>query len=95
MDFDSDDMSWVDTVLPMRPKCGVTAAEFDAMEDKYFVQMEDEFLVEDWLESFTVEKILDAKYDNTFVNDIENKLEHLLLDQKTCLLEVLKTSRYV
>ena len=55
------------------------------MEDQYFVQLEDKLFGEDWLQCFATE-ILDAKYDNTDVTDVVNKLEHLSPNQKKDLL---------
>ncbi len=54
-------MDWYDSSLPMRPRYGLTFEDFDAMEDQYFIQLEDEIIGEDWLESFATE-MLDAKY---------------------------------
>jgi hypothetical protein len=34
LDYDKAEMRWYDCVLPLRPKGGLSAADFDAMEDK-------------------------------------------------------------
>ena len=44
-------MSWFDNVIPMQPSHGLISSDFDAMEDQYFFQLEDEILREDWLQS--------------------------------------------
>ncbi len=49
---------------------------FDAMVDQYFIQLEDELLGEDWLESFALE-ILDAGYEFTEIREVVEKLDHL------------------
>ena len=82
-------MEWYDNILPMRPRSGLTSVDFDAMEDQYFIQLEDELLGEDWLESFATE-ILDAKYEFTDVRDVVNGLTHLNTQQKADILTVLQ-----
>ena len=89
MDYENGNMTWFDATLPMRPPHGLTSTDFDAMEDQYFVQMEDELFGEDWLASFATE-ILDAKYDFTDVKDVVEKQDHLDASQKQKLLTVLK-----
>ena len=45
----------------MCPHKGLMSADFDHMEDIYYIQYEDELLGQDWLEAYATE-ILDAKY---------------------------------
>ncbi len=45
-------MLWYDSTLPMRPWKGLTSKDFDHMEDSYFIQHEDEFLGQDWLQLY-------------------------------------------
>ena len=89
LNYDSGNMEWYDSTLPMRPSCGLTSSDFDAMEDQYFIQLEDEILGEDWLQCYATE-ILDAKYEWTDVADVVKKLHHLAQNQKDDLLAVLK-----
>ena len=92
LDYSTGEMSWFDDVIPMRPSHGLTSSDFDAMEDQYFIQLEDEVFGEDWLQSFATE-ILDAKYDDTDVTEVVNKIEHLSPSQKKDLLCVLKKNQ--
>ena len=89
LDYSTGNMAWYDNVLPMRPSYGLSSEDFDAMEDQYFVQLEDEILGEDWLECFATE-ILDAKYEWTAVENVVKELNHLKKNQKDDLLQVLK-----
>ncbi len=73
----------------LHPPGGLTSNDFDAMEDMFFIQAEDELLGEDWLRCYATE-ILDAKYDWTDVSDVVDNLTHLNLHQKADLLKVLK-----
>jgi hypothetical protein len=63
-------MLWYDSMLPMLPCKGLTLADFDHMEDMYYIQYEEELLGQDWLKTYATE-ILDAKYKWT---DIEKSL---------------------
>ena len=58
------------------------------MEDMFHIQVEDELLGQDWLQSF-VTTILDAKYEWTDVAEVVDKLTHLKTHQKADLLWVL------
>jgi hypothetical protein len=61
--------------------------EFDAMEDMFHIQVEDEIFSEDWLECFATEtEILDAKYDKTDAAEVVKGLTHLNAHQKADLL---------
>ena len=91
-DYSSGEMSWFDNVIPMRPSYGLTSTDFDAMEDQYFIQTEDEIFGEDWLDCFATE-ILDAKYDKTDVTEIVNDMNHLSPSQKKDLLGVLARNK--
>ena len=82
-------MEWYDSTLPMRPSYGLTSEDFDAMEDQYFIQLEDEIFGEDWLDCYATE-ILDARYEKVNVDDVVKHLDHLNDSQKSDLLAVLK-----
>ena len=82
-------MTWFDNVLPMRPSHGLTSSDFNAMEEQYYVQLEDEILGKDWLQCYATH-ILDAKYEWTDVNDVVKGLTHLTQAQQNDLLKVLE-----
>ena len=82
-------MKWYDTILPMRPRSGLTSIDFDDMVDQYNIQVEDELFGEDWLNCFATE-ILDAKYEFTDVADVVNQMSHLNQKQKDDILAILK-----
>ncbi len=63
--------------------------EFNAMEDMFYIQVEDKFFGEDWLECFATE-ILDAKYEKADVVEVVKGLTHLNAHQKTDLFQVLQ-----
>ena len=52
LDYESGNMEWYDNILTMRPMSGITSEDFDAIEDQYVIQLENELLGEDWLEYF-------------------------------------------
>ena len=60
------------------------------MEEPHFLKIEDKTLGEDYLENFAVKKSLDVRHDKMSVNDAIDRLEHLSMEGKPCLLEVLK-----
>jgi hypothetical protein len=61
LDYDQGKMLWYDNMLPMRPRRRLMSADFDHMEDSYFMQYEDECIGQDWLKLYATE-ILYAKY---------------------------------
>ena len=78
-------MEWFDCSIPLCPLGGLDLKEFDAMEDMFHIQVDDELFGEDWLECFATQ-ILDAKYEKTDVVEVMKKLTHLNEHQKACLL---------
>jgi hypothetical protein len=40
MTNDKKEMRWIDCILPLRPKGGLSSEDFDAMEDSFFIQVE-------------------------------------------------------
>ena len=44
LDYKTGQMKWFDNVLPMRPTHGLTSSDFDAMEDQYLIQIENQIL---------------------------------------------------
>ena len=87
LDYEEGTMSWYDSSLPMRTAYGLTSSDFDAMEDQYFIQLEDEIFGNDWLDCYATE-IPDAKYEFTDAKDVVDSMNHLDQNQKNDLLEV-------
>ena len=88
LDYDCGKMLWYNSMLPMHPRKGLTSADFDNMEDMYYIQYDDELLSQDWLEIYDTE-ILDARYKWTDVRDVVYGQNHLMAKQKCDLLNVL------
>jgi hypothetical protein len=76
LDYDTGQMIWYDFVIPMHPSHGLTAQDFNDIEDIYLIQFENEPFGHDWLETYATE-ILDAKYQWTHVQDVVAKQHHL------------------
>ena len=68
LDYENGNIEWYDSTLPMRPSYGLTSEDFDAMEDQYFIQLEDKIFGEDWLDCYAT-VILDARYEKVNVDD--------------------------
>ena len=81
-------MEWCDATLPLCPQRGIDSKEFNAMEDMYNIQLEDELFGEDWLQCYATH-ILDVRYKFTIVKDVIDQLMHLNTQQKADLLQVL------
>jgi len=47
LDFETGEMKWYDTILPMRPTSGLASIDFDDMVNQFYVQVEDELFGED------------------------------------------------
>jgi hypothetical protein len=62
LNYSEGNIEWFDCSIPLHPPGDLDSKEFDAMEDKFHIQIEDEIFGEDWLEFFATE-ILDAKYE--------------------------------
>jgi hypothetical protein len=80
---------WFDCPIQLHPPGGLDSNEFNAMEDLFHIQVNDEIFSEDWLECFATE-ILDAKYEKTDVAEVLNELIHLNAHQKADLIQVLQ-----
>jgi hypothetical protein len=89
LNYSEGNMEWFDCSLPLCLPGGLDSKKFDAMEDMFHIQVEDEIFSEDWLECFATE-ILDAKYDKTDVANVVKELTHLNAHQKADLLQVLQ-----
>ena len=42
LDFETGEMKWYDTILPMRPRSGLTSIDFDDMVNQCYIQVEGE-----------------------------------------------------
>jgi hypothetical protein len=76
---------WFDCSILLRPPGGLDSKEFDAMEDMFHTQVEDEIFGEDWLECFATE-ILVTKYDKTDAAEVVKGLTHQNAHQRADLL---------
>ncbi len=85
VNYSEGKMEWFDCSIPLCPPGGLDTKEFNAMEDMFFVQTEDELFSEDWLNYYATE-ILDTQYEWTDVTDVVNNLTHLNAHQKADLL---------
>ena len=85
LNYSEGKMEWFNCSIPLCPPGGLDTKEFNAMEDMFFVQTEDELFGEDWLDCYATE-ILDTQYEWTDVTDVVNKLTHLNTQQKADLL---------
>ena len=82
-------MEWYDSKLPLRDPRGLNSEDFKEMEDSLYIQIEEELLGEDWLDSFATE-ILDAKYEKADITEVVAKQRHLNTGQRNDLYKVLK-----
>ena len=89
MNYSEWNMEWFGCSIPRCPPEGLDSKEFNAMEDMFHIQVEDEIFGKDWLECFATE-IQDAKYERTDVAEVVKGLTHLNAHQKADLLWVLQ-----
>ena len=73
LNYDTGLMEWYDVTLP---QWGIDSNKFDAMEDMYNIQLEDELFSKDRLQCYATH-ILDARYKFTDVKDVIYLLMHL------------------
>jgi hypothetical protein len=85
LNYSEGNMERFDCSIPLRPPGGLDSKEFDAMDNMFHIQVEDEIYSEDWLECFATE-ILDAKYERTDLAEVVKELTHLNVHQKADLL---------
>ena len=81
INYDTGFMEWYENIIPLRDPISLNAETFDDMEDSLFIQIEDELLGEDWLDSYATE-ILDAKYSVLDIDGVVNDMNHLTDNQK-------------
>jgi hypothetical protein len=85
LNYSEGNMEWFDCSIPLCLPGGLDSNEFNAIEDMFHIQVEDELFGEDWLEYFATE-VLDAKYEKTDVLEVVKGLTHLNAHQKADLL---------
>ena len=74
--YETGFMEWYECVLPLRDPHTLDSQTYKDMEEAMFVQIDDDILGKDWLDSFATE-ILDAKYNKTDVREVVNQQTHL------------------
>ena len=89
LDCDHGKMLLYDSTLSMRPRKGLTSADFDCIKYMYYIQYKDELLGQDWLEIYATE-ILDARYKWTDVQDVLDGQNHLMSQQNVIYLMFLR-----
>ena len=89
LNYSEGKMEWFDGSIPLHPPGGLDSKDFDAMEDMFFIQAEDELFDKDWLSCYATD-ILDAKYEWTDLAEVVDKLTHFNAHQKKDLLQVLQ-----
>ncbi len=52
LNYSEGKMEWFDGSIPLHPPGGLDSKDFDAMEDMFFIQTEDELFGEDWLSRY-------------------------------------------
>ena len=87
--YSTGTIHWFENVRPMREPWTLDTEEFQAMAAAYDTQLEDEYIGEDWLDSYLSNTILDAKYEKADVREVAESQKHLTLQQQRQLEEVL------
>ena len=75
-------MEWFENILPMRDPRSIDEEEFWTMADAFNVQLEEDFLGEDWLDSHFAAPIMDAKYEKLDIPELVKGLTHLTEEQQ-------------
>ena len=88
-------MEWYGNSIKMREPWGLNNQEFLHMVDSFFLQEEDDMFGEDWLDSYAVEKILDAKYEKLYIEELMSKQNHLNDHQKQGLRDLFQKYKTV
>jgi hypothetical protein len=88
LNYNTGQMQWYNSTLRMHRHRGITSADFDHMEDMYYIQFEDKLLSQYGLELHSTD-ILDAKYQWNDMNDVVAKQQYLSTKQKSDLLAIL------
>ena len=75
--------------MPLQDPRGVAPKDFKEIEDSLYIQVEDEFLGEYWLNSYAA-TILDAKYEKADILEVVNNQKQLNTAQHNDLFRILK-----
>ena len=86
-------MEWFENILPMRDPRSIDEEEFWTMADAFNVQLEEDFLGEDWLDSHFAAPIMDAKYEKLDIPELVKGLTHLTEEQQQDLKGLLEKHR--
>ena len=57
LNYSEGKMEWFDCSIPLCPPGGLAYTDFDAMEDMFLIQVEDELFSEDWLSCYATETL--------------------------------------
>ena len=74
--YEAREMSWLGILVPMRTR-DTNNDNYDAMVGTYLTQEEDEYMGDDWLDSYATSQILDAKYDAISISEVLDQQSHL------------------
>ena len=75
--YSTGEMEWYGNTLPMQEPWKLDDNEFNNMADLFLIQSEEDLFEDDWLESYAVEKNLDAKYDKMDIDELMANQKHL------------------
>ena len=75
-------MHWFENIRPMREPWSLDNKEYVAMADANNIQHEGDLFGEDWLESYPINTIVDAKYEKVDVRDVTSQQKHLVIAQQ-------------
>ena len=83
--YSTSKMEWYNNTLSMREPWDIINKDYVQMCDTYHMQDEEEYFGEDWLDSYAIDKILDAQYDKPDIKEVLLKQNHLDANQKQYL----------
>jgi len=88
--YSTNTIEWFENELPLRDPHLLKDKDFASMATIIEIQQEVEFFGMDWYDPncYAIE-ILDAKYESVQIDDVVNQLEHLTIQQKADVKQVL------
>jgi hypothetical protein len=88
--YSTNTIEWFENELPLRDPHLLKDEDFASMATIIEIQQEVEFFGMDWYDPtcYAIE-ILDAKYESVQIDDVVNQLEHLNIQQKADVKQVL------
>ena len=88
--YSTNTIEWFENELPLRDPHLLKDEDFASMATIIEIQQEVEFFGMDWYDpTCCAIKILDAKYESVQIDDVVNQLEHLNIQQKADVKQVL------